>query len=178
MSCTEIYGFDKSGNAYYYEEVKNAWRGAMAVWQELEKKYLPPYYSKYAHIETSRCTSFDEEAMKEIWNLAEQPNVSMHDKICLCTTFDKILVKKDDIFKVVEAFRNFEGDTSLSEQADILEEMYKDDDCIAVGWNQTSINCDTWENYKYNEEKDEREPYNCINDKEHEWLFDIESIKG
>ena len=178
MSYTEIYGFDKNGDAYYYDSVKNAWRGGMAIWQYLEKKYLPPYYSKYAHIETSRCFSMDSEAMKDIWQLANNERVSEIDKICLLTTFDNVLVRKEDMPKVIEAFRCFDGETSLKEQADILEDMVNNDDCIAVGWNQTSINGDTWENYKYNEEKGDYEPYNCIDYTDHEWLFDIEAIKG
>ena len=65
MSYTEIYGFDKKGDAYYYNSVKNAWRGGMAIWQYLEKKYLPPYYSKYAHMKTSRCFSIVSQFRKD-----------------------------------------------------------------------------------------------------------------
>ena len=35
MSCTEIFGFDKNGDAYYYDSVENAWRGGMAIWHYL-----------------------------------------------------------------------------------------------------------------------------------------------
>lgn len=41
MSYTELFGFDKNGDAFYYSEVRNAWRGGMAIWQRLEEKYLP-----------------------------------------------------------------------------------------------------------------------------------------
>ena len=41
-----------------------------------------------------------------------------------------------------------------------------------VGWNQTSVNCDTWEGYSYDEDKDETIPYNCLKQDEHYWLFD------
>lgn len=143
----------------------------MAIWQRLEEKYLPPYFSKYAHIETSRCYSMDGEAMNDIWRLANSKRVSEDDKICLLTTFDNVLVKKEDMQKVIDAFRNFDGETSLKEQADILEEMLKDDDCIAVGWNQTSVNCDAWDKYEYDEETDEYKPYNCLSGDKHGWLF-------
>lgn len=171
MSCTEIFGFDKNGDAYYYDSVENAWRGGMAIWHYLEKKYLPPYYTKYAHFEISRCHSMDNEAMKDIWQLANDERVSEVDKICLITTFDNVLVKKEDMPKVIEAFRSFDGETSLKEQADILEAMANDDDCIAVGWNQTSVNADTWEHGSYNEETDEVIPYNCLTQDKHGWLF-------
>lgn len=50
MSYTEIYGFDKAGNAYFKDEVKNSHRGAIAVWSYLEEKYLPPYRPSYVPV--------------------------------------------------------------------------------------------------------------------------------
>lgn len=189
MSCTEIYTFDKEGYACWYGEVKNAWRGAMSIWGALEEKYLPPYIPKYVlrlgittheqainelGYKPMRVTSWmDESAMQEIWNLADSDKVSEVDKICLHTTFDKVLIRKEDIPKVVDAFKNFEAETSLKEQADILEEIYKSDDYIAVGWCQTSANSKSWGDYHgYDDEKDESIPYNCLNEIEHYWLFD------
>lgn len=189
MSYTEIFGFDKDGNAYSQADVKNAFRSGMAIWNAMEEKYLLPYVPQYARkigITTSkecesvlgykptRCSSIMEKgAMDEIWGLAYRSDVSDVDKICLFTTFDNCLVKKDDISKVIEAFRSFEGETSLKEQADILEQMYLDDDCIAVGWNQTSVNGDTWGNFGgYDEDNDEPIPYNCLTGTNHYWLFD------
>lgn len=189
MSYTEIFGFDKDGNAYSQADVKNAFRSGMAIWNTMEEKYLSPFVPQYARkigITTSeecesvlgykptRCSSImGKEAMDEIWGLADRSDVSDVDKICLFTTFDNCLVKKDDIPKVIEAFRSFEGETSLKEQADILEQMYLDEDCIAVGWNQTSVNGDTWANFGgYNEDNDEPIPYNCLTGTKHYWLFD------
>lgn len=190
MSYTEIFGFDKDGNAYYYADIHNAYRGGMAIWRILEEKYLPPYIPEHVRkmgITTSeecearlgykltRCKSslMGDNAMKEIWELAGKDDVSVTDKICLFTTFDNCLVKKDDIPKVIEAFRCFDGETSLKEQADVLEKMYSDEDCIAVGWNQTSVNGETWVNFGgYDENNDEGIPYNCLTGTKHYWLFD------
>ena len=106
-------------------------------------------------------------------NLANSNTVSETDKICLYTTFDKCLVRKENIPKVIKAFREFNGETSLKEQADVLEQLYENENCIAVGWNQTSVNADSWINAGgYDEESDEYPPYNCISGKEHYWLFD------
>ena len=103
---------------------------------------------------------FDVQKMREIWNLADKPDVPTNERIVLFTTLDKCLVKKEHLDKVVSAFREFEGYTSLSEQADILQELLNDDDCIAVGWHQNSISCEQWFDY------------NCLKDTEHYWLFD------
>lgn len=196
MSYTEIYSFDKAGNAGQAGEVKNSWRGAMAIWSYLEKKYLPPYIPDYVKhcnwyraemtreeiiqrngFEPSRLSPSlspdGENPMKEVWGLADNTDVPEHERIALFTTFDKCLVKKEDLPTVIAAFRKFEAETSLPEQADILETLFQNEDCIAVGWNQTSVNGDTWGNAGgYDEENDESIPYNCLTKEEHYWLFD------
>lgn len=188
MSYTEIFGFNKNGDAYLKSEVKNAWRGGMAIWRFLEQKYLPPFIpdyakqrgcstvedcEKYLGYRPSRCSSMQTTPLQAIWDLEERDDVSITDKICLFTTFDNCLIKKEDIPRVIEAFRAFEGETSLKEQADVLEQLYADEDCIAVGWNQTSVNYDSWGTFGgYDEEKDESIPYNCLTGTQHYWLFD------
>lgn len=187
MSYTEIYGFNANGYAYHLSDVHNAFRGAMAIWRFLEDKYLPPYIPQYLrnigitdpnecerhlHYKPTRCTSMEDEPTREIWNLVDRQDVSEDERICLFTTFDHCLVKREDIPKVVNAFRAFEGQTSLKEQAEILEKAYSDENCIAIGWNQTSVNGDTWANYDYDEGTDESIPYNCLTGNGHYWLFD------
>lgn len=188
MSCTEIFGFDKEGNAYHQADVKNAWRGAVAIWRILEATYLPPYIPQYARqlgITTSgeckrrfaytplRCNTFEKGAIEEVWNLSDRQDVTLTDRICLYTTFDKCLVKREDIPKVIEAFRAFAEGTSLKEQADVLEQMYSDENCIAVGWNQTSVAVESWANFGgYDKDNDTPIPYNCLTGTEHYWLFD------
>lgn len=39
MSYTEIFGFDKKGNAYIYRKVKDAFKGAMTIWGILEERW-------------------------------------------------------------------------------------------------------------------------------------------
>lgn len=194
MSYTEIYGFNKEGNAYFQGEVKNALRGAMAIWGILEEKYLPPYIpeyvkcanwfypgitydevvSKLGYSPTRLSPSFSKtNPAKELWDLADSDKLSRQEKIVLMTTFDYVLVKKQDLSKVVDAFIAFEGETSLAEQAKILQAIAADDSCIAVGWNQTSVNADTWASMGgYDEENGEPIPYNCLTGDKHYWLFD------
>lgn len=173
MSSTIIYGFNKKGNAFLLGETRNAWRGGVAIWCELEKRHLPPYYGRYDKIRPiSRAMAFsDENAAKEIWNLADRKDIPLHERIVLHTTFDHCLVKAEDVPKVIDAFRKFGGTTSLPEQADTLEKL--PEGTIAVGWNQTSVVADDWSNKGgYDEENDEAIPYNCLTMNEHYWLFD------
>lgn len=194
MSCTELYGFDKNGNAYYYGEIDNAWRGAMMVWRYFEDKYLELYIPDYIKCTNwykpdmtreeiiqrngfipTRLTAGKPSDVEEIWNLVGNKNIPMSERIVLATTFDKILVAKNDMPAVITAFESFEADnTSLKEQAEILKSMLADDDCIAVGWNQTDINAQTWDNKNPDPNDDtNRLPYNCLTQNEHTWLSDL-----
>lgn len=178
MSYTEIYKFKKDGNAYIIGETKNSWRGAMAVWDILEQKYLPPFFPDWAfakdksYSRSSEMSKDDGGAMKEVWELYNGDKITASEKITLGTTFDNVIVMKNDIPKVIEAFRNFEGQTSLKEQADILEHALNDDDLMAVAWNQTSVNGDSWANYGgYDTLAEEDIPYNILTQDKHWDLF-------
>lgn len=195
MSYTEIYAFNKKGFAYFYGEIRNAWRGAPAVWREIEKRHLPAYIPSYVKCcnwyrpgmtaeEVAKRNGFmptrassmptkDENPTAEIWALADDVIIPEHERIVLHTTFDRCLVKKEDLPRVIESFRSFGGETNLPEQANILERIMADPEIVAVGWNQTSVNADTWTNAGgYDEEKDEASPYNCLTGDQHYWLFD------
>lgn len=194
MSCTEIYAFDLEGNARLYGEVRNSWRGSMAVWCILENRHLPPfvpwyvkfcnwYHPDMASEEVERrigykpsralCHGGKEEPAREIWNLVDSPDIPEHEKIVLYTTFDHCLVRAENLPAVIAAFRQFDGDTSLKEQADILQKAADDPEVIAIGWNQTSVNADTWSSIGgYDSVKDEPIPYNCLTGDAHYWLFD------
>ncbi len=114
-----------------------------------------------------------EDPTKEIWELADNPKIPRHERIVLFTTFDNALVRREHFQEVIDAFRAFGGTTSLPEQAEILEKMLLQESIIAAGWNQTSVNADTWANAGgYNEETEEEIPYNCLTGTRHYWIFD------
>ena len=172
MSCTEIFGLKKN-TVEFIGETRNSWRGAMAVWVFLEKKYLPKYVPDWAfrpdgsridtNQEYSRTSAMGQKdnPMKEIWDLFKSPKVTESERIVLGSTFDRVLAKVKSIDKVLQAFREFEGDTTLKEQADIIEQAIKGDpEIVAIGWNQTSVNGDTWATDNYDEEKEESLGYN------------------
>ena len=182
MSYTEIYKFKKDGNAERFAEVKNAFRGAMAIWINVEKRYLPKYIPTWAMGDTSREYSRTSDIMgggvKEIWALFYDDKISEIDKIVLGSSFDNVVVMKEDIPKLIESFRNFEGESSLKEQADLIEDAYNnDDDLLAIAWNQTSVNGDAWESDETGLDEDGYEyylPYNLLKDERHWNLFEEE----
>ncbi|NCC05985.1 MAG: hypothetical protein EOM37_18535 [Proteobacteria bacterium] len=182
MSHTTIYTFDADGNAEEYADISNSWRGAMAIWNVLEQKHLPQFRPKYvpAHIPDSdierfcgfkpKRTGSDISDMQKIWDLVESENVSLAEKICLATTFDNMVVRANEIDRVIESFRSFQGKTSLNEQADILERIKKEGKYIAVAWRQTSVCESPW--VVYDETTEEFTPYNLNTGSKHLYLFD------
>jgi hypothetical protein len=178
MSYTEIYKFKKNGDAECFGEIKNAWLGAMAVWNFLDKKYLPKYIPDFAQIlgETDkgyyRSSDFRTDAIKEVWALSLNDGVSKMDKICLLSTFEDVIVLKENLPELLEAFRKFEGETSLTEQANAIEdELINDPELLAIAWNQTSVTGIAW----VSEELDRHgnhTPYNILNSNKHWSLFD------
>ena len=190
MSYTEIFAFNKDGLCCEEYAIKNAWAGAMAVWGILEEKYLPPYRPRYvpdgmsmdefaqrfgfkpSRLSIGLATERESPAI-EIWNLFENEAVPMNDRIVLGTTFDQVLIRRDEIGKVIRAFRSFAGKTNLKEQADILNEIMKNEEISAVGWNQTSVNADTWMTGGGLSDNNEGcLPYNYQKQDDHWWLFD------
>lgn len=138
MSYTEIYRITKAGNTIMVGEVRNSHRGAMAVWTQLEDKYLPPFI-KYGQKFTRM---MDETEAQHVWDLCKDPRLSEAELICLLSTYDKVLVLKEDIARLCKAFRDYPGQTSLPEQADIIEKLATHKNCYGVCWNQTSVNAD------------------------------------
>lgn len=179
MSCTQISGLTKN-RAYRIGEVRNSWRGAMAIWTILEDKYLPKFIPEWAksleekdYSDYSRSYSGNDNDMKQIWDLSNSDKLTFNEKIVLCSTFDNVLVRVESIDKVLKAFREFDDKTSLKEQANIIEKALKENqDIIAIGWNQTSVCEDKWVFKNYDEEKNEWFGYNLEENKDHWFLFD------
>ncbi len=173
MSYTEIYKFNSRGKAEHIGETNNSWLGAAAVWGILEDKYLEPYFPSWGEIgeKYSRLSMmFRPELMQEIWDLDKNDKVSDVDKIVLLSTFDNVVVLRKDIDRLLNAFEQFEGETSLKDQAQIIRNAIKEDPkLIGIAWNQTSVNADSWitegKNGKWR-------PYNIKRDSKHWSLFD------
>jgi hypothetical protein len=156
----------------------------MAIWSILEKKYLPSlpkpdwaiaadereYWSRthVPHFNASKPNP-----MKEIWDLVHDARLAQNEKIALSSTFDNVLAKVESIGKVLAAFRSFDGECSLKEQADLIEKEIKEDpELVAIGWNQTSVNGDTWESENLDKETEEYSGYNIETGDRHWFLIE------
>lgn len=155
MSTVEIYAVRKSGDVELYAEVENSHRGMQVVWREMESRYLPLYRPsfvpdyvddnqlvQYLHYKPTRVSALEEDAMKEVWNLINLPNVSLLEKWVLGSTYDKVIVERSAFDDLIHAFHSFFSDpdaSNLPEQADIVEQMTLDEDIIGIAWSISQI---------------------------------------
>jgi len=181
MSSTQLYKFTKEGEAECFGEVRNSFRGAMTVWNILDERYLPPFTPSWAIGDEPgktyhRSSDMFGGGLKEVWALANGEDITKIDKIVLASTFDNVTVKKENIPELIEAFRAFEGECTIKEQADLIEEELKNNpDLIAIAWNQTSVNCDTWDSDVMGKDEygdDYYPPYNILTEEKHWSMFD------
>ncbi|MFY1069204.1 hypothetical protein [Enterococcus sp. AD013-P3] len=161
MSTTEIMMIKSNGDVVGYTDIQNAWRGGMHVWNSLQEKYN--IHDKL----------FGVNGFKNTWAKFNKGFYQRHEDIVLGSTFDDVIVLKEDFGKLIHAFKMYgkeEPASSFSEQADIINKMIADEECIGVAWNQTSVCDDAWD-FGYDEENDETIPYNIYKGSKHWNLF-------
>ena len=130
MSCTEIYSVGEN-HCEYLGETKNAWRGAMYVWNSIAQKYFG----------LDGFPIFDDSMQKRIWNADNEHDLPEHEKIVLASTMDSVVVKKSDIGKLVTAFEQYaieHPNSSIGEQLEIIKHSNLEDGHM-IAWLQTSV---------------------------------------
>lgn len=143
MSYTEIYKVPAAGEMECIAEIDNAWRGAMHIWCEMALHYLN---LDYAGLFTYLCKP-DSPAARILWDLYLCEDIPLAHRITFASTFDKVMVKRDHLPRLIAAFKQFAQDFppgNILEQAEALQQLIDDPTCVAVCWNHTSVNCDTW----------------------------------
>lgn len=168
MSYTTIYKVPEKGEIENYAEFKNSHRGAFNVWTEMARRYLG----------MEMLPMFRDGGMRPIWDLARNPEIPENDRIVMMSTFDRVMVKREDLPRLIEAFRDFGSrfePGSLLEQAKALEKLVSDSTCYAVCWNQTSVNSDHWQIGEGDPEVEDDyklRMYDISKDTDHWFMFD------
>ena len=178
MSRTELYIVKNTGDLELYKEFGNSHRGASLLWNNLTKKYINTSYS---------WISMKKKEMERLWRLDQDPRVSREEKVIFISTFDHFLIKKENLHLFIEACEEvykknyFEDIGHFKNYPEVMREIMKLEDVIAIAWNQTSVCSDVWYVYDVCTHCDDgtiQRDYNILKDKNHQFLFEyLESIK-
>jgi len=148
MSYTELYTVTKLGNCIPFADYKNAWLGAMLVWNNLYKRYCGEYIQKKAErIGELFENPYLQDDFREIWKLFHNKTVKPSHRIVLCSTFDRFILErerfKDFHGAVGEYAQDFENCGTYPVMAERILKLSKRASIIGVCWNHTSVN-DMW----------------------------------
>lgn len=182
MSYATMFAFRQDGDFETFAEYKNAYHGAMLIWMSMGERYRKP------------CNLMNDAAMEALWGLAGNPNIPIHDRITLATTFDRMVVYSGDFPRLVAALREsakwIPQHCHITKIANDIEKIMElNAKCsdptlhiIGVAWNATSV-VDTWETGETRVRKETDEngrvdeyeewvPYNINIHKRHHNLFE------
>lgn len=133
MSQTELYTIRKrDGRLQSCGDANNAWRGAMCIWETLERKYLPSlplteYELCFKKDYRSRFSMFEEKSRDEVWKLERDPRLTWQERIVLATTNDFAVIFYEDLPEVADAYEQVDFATdNMKKQAEIMREVYAD----------------------------------------------------
>lgn len=184
MSRTEIYAVVEDGNIEFEAEISNSYRGAMHVWTALAVKYglVKPGEEGYLLIRPG--------LMDQVWKLRDDERLSWWERVVLLSTFDKVVILRDDLPRAIEAFRAWAGanviiNTNGAQEASsigaqgltfkrMLERGFR-----GACFNQTSVCANPWWVYDNSGDEEEGRPFNIDRDTEWWSLFDeYPSLRG
>lgn len=171
MSYSTVYIINNDGDVVPYTQVLNGTL-ALSIWGYISKQY------GLHHM-------FGENP--EIWKWFCKGKIKAHYDIVMGFTFDHVIVYKEDLPKLINAFNEFMQECpteNMKTQIQVLTELQKED-IIGIAWQQTSVSDTLWEinpmdevdDDDYDEELDVSSPYNSNTGDKHWDLFDELNLK-
>lgn len=153
MSYTTLAAsFGKNGSLTPFREFRNGWGSAPFIWDKLVERYR--VQKKLGDIE-------DLGGWKSLWEFHREGGITEPWEVnALLTTYDRMVVKREDMLTVSKSLREFERVyrtesnrvCSLSAQADAIEEAYKKG-ARFIAWTQTSVSDNWWHGYDENDKE-------------------------
>jgi len=142
----------------------------MRVWNSLVAEFLKPR-SKY--------WLCDENTVAELWKLVANPDLPVCARVVLASTFDKVMVKREDFASLATSMRVFDRTfpsppnyvNHLPEMAGAIDGLLKDEGAQALCWYPMSVAEDLWY-VGGGEDGSDGRGYNIATDKGHWFLFD------
>ena len=165
-----MYTVNNRGVCHGAHEYGNSWGGAAFVWTALAEKYWPLQPGQQSW---QRPVGMGAD-MKPLWALRLNPDVPVHERVVLISTFDRVIVKREDLLWTADCFDKFKAEfhtnpeiaCSLGSQANDMRAFATDKKVYAVCWQQTSVAEDQWWDHK------RHKAYNIKTNKNHFFLFE------
>lgn len=147
MSATEIYLVQNGKQPRLIGETRNAFRGAMYVWNDIARRYFG----------MDSFPMFCEEKMKEVWNADADNGLSEHEIIVLNSTMDTVTCDQSDAERLCAAFDKYaveHPNSSLGEQSEIIKKFLAGNIAASgvIAWVQTSVSDGWFSSYEEDEE--------------------------
>lgn len=85
---------------------------------------------------------------QEFWDLFYDSRLSLDERIVLGSTYDFVLVKKEDLSQLIKAQKKVFAEMKIEYPTSALKEEYEllesimNDDFYAIGWHRNNISCD------------------------------------
>lgn len=161
MSYTTLYLVPESGSVEDFAEYRNAFRGGYLVWDNMARQYLG-----------EPASGFMFSGMQPVWDLAGDEGVPEAHRLVMMSTFDKVMVRRENLVRLAEAFERYSADFEdpghIPAQAADLRRLAEEPRCFAVCWCQTSVSSDVW----YVVEGEDHRRYDVSRDSDHWFMFD------
>lgn len=172
-----LFTIDKKGYLKEHAEFENAHRGWELLWSWMEQKYLPygpendsifvgaiverrsevyervvresatwkeDVYERFVKASANLKKDLYEQFIK----LAYVPRVAPHHRITLQASYYKVMIKKEMIPTIIDAFKKTAADMEdpghLLENAKKMEGVLKEEDVIGICWLSNDGNHDEW----------------------------------
>lgn len=142
MSYCAVLTF-KDGSPDIVKEFSNAWGGHAFIWDALFDKYLKKhdYDTWLSNVNAGKADS-------PLWGLAARPDLSLVERAVHIATFDRAIVKQENLQKMADDFRAFRElflnkkvECHLDEWAEFIDENL---DAEAIGFYGTSVAENPW----------------------------------
>jgi hypothetical protein len=162
MSRTEIYAITPDGDIELEAKIGNSYRGAMYVWTTLSVKYglVKPGEEGYLIIRPG--------LMDRLWKLRDDGRLSWWEKVALISTFDNVVIMRDDMHRLIVALNTWaaqHSEGSQSQQAWTIRRLLDDPAGFrGICFNQTSVCANPWWVYDSSGDDEEGRPFNIDRD--------------
>ena len=195
MSHTTVYFIDKKGHVIEHTDISDANLINMLVWRiifDLYNDYFINDIERPEWIPKDHYMDFGDLQMCgdmiPFWHLHMNDAVLLDHRIVFASTFDRVIVMKEDFPRLImayekfisqmsgEDFKEFFGDFNfdgLKEFVSVVKEFKEDTNCIGLS-TCTSLISSFWNEYG---EDGKYTPYNIFKSKNHSNLFDSFKIK-